>query len=296
MSGPSAVPVPGAWRRMRAETRGGQTVGSVGVGRDRRRSTLRAPREAARRFALAATAALLLASPASGAAGPSTDFTHLGSVASFNSAAVDTTMLDSIAIAGFVVLSPSDWVTSKGYLWLRNDADDRGIGYCSTSENCGPVNSVGNGDWNELSNESHTEIIRLTLPSGYRWSGVWVSSLDDGGTKSNETGTLYWSDVSMPDLMSASSMVFSHNDLKPHDEGSVPLPADATSALYLFFRAGSYEAKTGYPLGKALNGSNNDYLVWGVDVIPVPESSTYAMLLAGLAVLGFVARKRMHRS
>jgi len=59
-------------------------------------------------------------------------------------------------------------------------------------------------------------------------------------------------------------------------------------AQYLFFRAGSFAAN-----GSPLNGTNNDYLVWGVAVVPIPEASTYAMLLTGLGLLGFIARRRL---
>jgi hypothetical protein len=54
-------------------------------------------------------------------------------------------------------------------------------------------------------------------------------------------------------------------------------------------------------VNQVLNGGNaiypffvytSDYHEWGAVAAPVPEPDTYAMLLAGLGLLGFVARRR----
>lgn len=244
---------------------------------------------AAKRVLLAAAGALLVATRALGAEGPAIDFSSLatpGGVGIFNAAKHDTTSVGGIAVAGFTV-SSGTWRTDRGYLWLRNDPDDHGLGYCSKDESCGPTASTGSGDWNELSNQNRKEIIRLTLPDGYFWSDLWVSSLDSGGSNANESGTLYWSDSATIALTGGAT--FSHTALGAN-EGSIfhLLPEGfRTDAKYLFFRAGTYDA-----LGHATNGSNNDYLVWGVAVTPVPEPGTYAMLLAGLGLVGLLARRR----
>ncbi|HEY6281622.1 MAG TPA: PEP-CTERM sorting domain-containing protein [Burkholderiales bacterium] len=146
------------------------------------------------------------------------------------------------------------------------------------------------GDVNELSNQKNIEIIRLTAPSGKDWSNIWVSSLDTGGTGGNETGTVFWSNSSNPNLSTlATFTTFSHTStgFGSSVEGSIfsLLPAAAASADFLFFAAGSTPLAYGSTL-------NNDYLVWGVNVTAVPEPEIYAMMGIGLALMGFVARRR----
>jgi len=245
-----------------------------------------------------AFAALFGASSAVSAA-PAIDFTGLG-WPSFNSTQADTTSFAGIAIDGYVYTSPTSYAVDKGYLWLRNNPNDHGLGYCDILESCGAINTTGNGDWNELSNEKKNEIIRLTLPTGKVWTDIQVSSLDDGGTNGDETGTFYWSSSATPNLQNntTSFINFSHDGLGWNAstvEGSIfgYLVAHGfdVNAKYLFFRAGEFDG-----LGHSTNGTNNDYLVWGVDVsAPVPEPETYAMMLAGLGLMGFVARRRRRR-
>jgi hypothetical protein len=47
---------------------------------------------------------------------------------------------------------------------------------------------------------------------------------------------------------------------------------------------------TQYSFNLYTNGSKQDYLVASVTAVPEPE--TYAMMLAGLGLLGFTARRR----
>ena len=46
--------------------------------------------------------------------------------------------------------------------------------------------------------------------------------------------------------------------------------------------------------GSASLGDWDDFVV-GVNLSPIPEPETYAMLLAGLGLLGFAARRRILR-
>jgi len=236
---------------------------------------------------------VLLASCGSAFAAPAIDFTGLGPTAAqmsaFNAAQNDTTSFGGVSIAGFTYGGGTTFSTGSGYLWLRNDPEDLGLGYCSEGSNCGTTSTLGNGDWNELSNNYKDEIIRLTLPTGKVWTDIFVSSLDAGGSGNNETGTLYWSDVANPNLNTLTTKaIFSHNQIDPPGgaevvEGSIwsQLSGIDVDAKYLFFRAGPN------PLG-----TNNDYLVWGVSLAnPIPEPQTYAMLLAGLLVLGWGAAR-----
>jgi hypothetical protein len=57
--------------------------------------------------------------------------------------------------------------------------------------------------------------------------------------------------------------------------------------------AGSYAFVLGYndSAGASITGDWDDFVV-GVNFAPIPEPETYALMLAGLGVMGFVARRR----
>lgn len=226
----------------------------------------------------------LLSIPAFAAA-PPVDFS-IGDKTTFNSVVNSTATIGGITVSAFTY-SAGTYTASQ--LWLRNDgvgSNEYGFGVCSTGESCGAPGGTGNGDINELSDERNLEVIRLTLPSAKRWSDLWVSSLDAGGTNSNESGILYWSNSATPVLSSLTGASFSHIALNA-DYGSIWSLVSASidpTANYLFF------------IPDAANGSNNDFLVWGAGVTAVPEPDTYAMLLAGLGLLGFIARRRTQQT
>ena len=70
-------------------------------------------------------------------------------------------------------------------------------------------------------------------------------------------------------------------DAWAHGEGS------ATEALVLDMGDPIYWRPEGYPTLKTLS---NDNMTWGAVMVPEPE--TYAMLMAGLGMLGLMARRR----
>lgn len=244
--------------------------------------------------------ALLIASHAY--AQPAINFVGLGWPA-FNGTETDATSFMGIAIGGYTYGGGTTYRQDQGFLWLRNNTNDHGVGYCSEkglSPGCGSTGTTGNGDRNEISNNYRDELVRLTLPAGMQWTDIQVSSLDDGGSNGNETGTLYWSNNAAPNLHdgSTSFINFSHDGLGWSGstvEGSIFATLVAggldVRATHLFFRAGEYNG-----FGDSTNGSNNDYLVWGVGVAPIPEPETYALLLAGLGLLGFAAQRRRQRA
>ena len=171
-------------------------------------------------------------------------------------------------------------------LWKRNERHDHGVGICSEGKD---ACIHGGGDVNEISNQMNLEVLRLTLPTGKKWTGLWVSSLDAGGSGSDETGTLFWSSLEKPDLsrLSATSFTFKHSDLGATDQGNLfavpgfPPRFDA-SATYLFFRAGVNP-----------DGNDNDYLVWGGDLGVVPEPTGMLMIAAGLIAMGSITLGRL---
>ena len=148
-------------------------------------------------------------------------------------------------------LNGSSYLTTNTTLYERNETNDHGIGVVSNGE----IASQG-GDVNELSNQLNLEVIRLQKASGDKWTSLWVSSLDNGGSGGQEMGTLYWSNSANPDLstLSGSSFTFKYGNFGTSVEGDLltlhPANFDS-SANYLFFRAGPNSC-----------GTNNDYLVW----------------------------------
>lgn len=226
------------------------------------------------------------------AAVPSVNFTGLGPHGTFNSLLQDNVTYMGVGVSGFVYKGGTNFTQAEGSLWLRNNANDHGLGYCSEGlSNCtgssGPSYNYGvngRGDWNELGNNNKDEVIRLSKSSGKQWTNLWVSSLDNGGSHSNESGIVYWSNVATPDLNALTTFAKINANLLPGDEGSIWTQMTGAgfdvNAGYVFFRA------------DAANGTNNDFLVWGVGVAPVPEPEIYAMLGAGFGLMGFVARRR----
>jgi len=173
-------------------------------------------------------------------------------------------------------------------LWQRNRKNDHGLGVCSEGrKSC----KRGKGDVNEISDQVNPGLLRLTLPDGKCWAGLWVSSLDSGSSGGSELGTLYWSDLAQPDLSALTGFSFQFGDFGTAVEGDlVALPGLAAAgfdseAKHLFFRAGPNPA-----------GTNNDYLVWGGNLAPVPEPSSLASIIIGLAaVVGLYCRRAAAR-
>ena len=210
------------------------------------------------------------------ATAPAIDFSTIGSPTSFNSTPQSSATIGGITIDAFTYFA-GNYTPSQ--LWLRHDGE-WGFGVCSEGSLCGPANTAGNGDYNELSNEHRFEVIRLTLPSNKQWSDLFVSSLDMGGSNGNESGILYWSDSATPVLGSLSSSTFSHNGLGANYGSIWNQVSPDTNAHYLFFSP------------DASNGNNNDYLVWGANVSPVPEPATYLTFLAGIGLVSLVIGRR----
>lgn len=168
------------------------------------------------------------------------------------------------------------------FLFVRNDgANDQGLGVCSpgelsvTSACGGGTFNGGGGDWNELSNESKPELIRLTLASGF-WESVFVSSLD-----THEAGQLWGSNADelnggLGDLLWS----FSSDDYSDENV-EFALTGNDAHLQYLYFIPGP-------------TGSDNDYLVWKVRVDPVPEPGTIMLVGIALAGLGFARRRKPH--
>ena len=70
-------------------------------------------------------------------------------------------------------------------------------------------------------------------------------------------------------------------------------PSFALLGTNVVTNAGTFQYVVGF--NDSMNHDDWDDFVIGINVAPVPEPQTYALLLAGLGVIGFVARRRQAR-
>ncbi len=218
-------------------------------------------------------------------------------------------------------------------LWVRNESpNDLGLGVCSPGEsNCSPAyyGLSGNGDSNELSQETNQEVIVMERPAGYTWSDLVVSSMDSGGTNGAEAGTMYWSSADATDInaflnntlagSNSNQLGFSYGTDASHinvNGNVLGLPGAGAfdpNAKYVVFTSGAGSQVASGLLGNGGSTTtktcsynqwgqktctytttpplNNDYLVWSGALNSVPEPGTLALMGVGLAGM-FAGRRR----
>lgn len=252
------------------------------------------------------TAAVL---PSLAQAGPIIDFSHIASSPGGN-LEQKTFTYQGITIDAFTKNANGDYVQNDNTtIFVRNQGStELGLGVCGPSEQgataCRPAAGYGTGstygggggDINELDNRSgNQELLRLTIATGMKWDGAWVSSLDSGGTGGAEAGQMYWSNLADPNNVigqSSDFLDYAYGSFGGAVTGNVLALADTSfnpSDKYLFFR------------GNPANGTNNDHLIWGVTTssekppqqITVPEPGTVA--LWGIGVVALISRRRQQR-
>jgi PEP-CTERM motif len=213
------------------------------------------------------------------AAATTIDFSSIGGPGDLGSA----TYVD--AATGLTVsglwLDDATWKPAN--LYVRDQPNDHGLGICSPADDPPCPGPDGGGDFNELDNEDANELIRLTLPDGYRWESVQLSSLDNNDGAGFEYGQL-WADLD-GDPTSLDTVLWQFRGDGPV-EPSFLIPGSAATAPYLFFQPFDWS-----PGGLS---SNNDFLVYQASITQtrVPEPATIGILGIGLLALVRPRRKR----
>ena len=121
------------------------------------------------------------------------------------------------------------------------------------------------------------------------------------GTITNKTGVAGATTISgfagagplnftFADMTQGQSVGNGGNSASPYDS-YVVLGTFNGTAFTPFTDGGLYSLVLGFNDGLRVDSDYND-LVVGLNTAPVPEPETYALLLAGLSAVGFIARRR----
>lgn len=200
---------------------------------------------------------------------------------------LSSTVIGGITVSGFYYdTTTSSWKAAKLY-GRRDGTDDRGLGICDPKESAAQctANGVGGGDYNELSNEAAKELIRLTLPAGYHWVSVQLSSLDTNGSSNPlvwEHGQLLTSSSGTPGTGTAICNFVTGTSFSCYGGGGginpvLSISGASANSQYLFLNPYNWQNAT---------YKNNDFLVQAAVIqANVPEPGSMLLLGSGIAAL-----------
>ena len=201
--------------------------------------------------------------------------------------AIRSSLLAVGLIAGFILpiqAGATTFVTDATWLATDSVPSDAGWNTALSFDTAGWVNAVVNGNWDGIDGIWHPNLVPPADGSdpfyGYTWGQqVWFRQTIDLPVSFGSATITAWADDD--------SKVYVNGNLVIDDASS-----DAT--FYPAIDIGSYlhagqnliavVATDTYCCGRAFGAQ--------IDVAPVPEPQTYAILLTGLGLLGFVARRR----
>jgi len=153
---------------------------------------------------------------------------------------------------------------SLGAAYAYLDADHGGLGVCgvlASSKQCNPSDD---------DNVTAGEILKMTFDKSVTINSIWFNNNHDGdGTLSGNKISIGGTDYSLVSAIGVPSF---------NDDWTPGVSFNVSAGGSLLFKLASTNA--------------DQFYVSGMTVTAVPEPETYAMLLAGLGLLGFAARRR----
>lgn len=186
------------------------------------------------------------------------------------------------------------WSQDGTYLYVRNDnmTTESGLGVCNPTEVshgvCNAYPSYHTGNVTEIGGTTGVpELIRLTLPSGYTWASLGLSSLDH-----QEAGRLIASNVADPNLLdptnSYNPISFVANGYSTAPSGFTIYPNPATLGIGSSYAGLKYLFIANDPTVSPSGG----FLLQSATLQGVPEPGTLALLGLGLVGCDLLRRSR----